>query len=99
MKKRWTDIERKAIGVRLKDVMTQFLIEFILMSVVGGCIGIITGVVALFLSSTYGNLSLVISLNSMLVSFLFAALVGFLFDMYPVWKSANANEIDALHNV
>jgi putative ABC transport system permease protein len=87
---------RKAIGARSKDVMLQFLIESVLMSVVGGCIGIMTGILASYLISTYGNLSPVISLNSVVVSFLFASFVGVFFGMYPAWKAAASNIIDAL---
>jgi putative ABC transport system permease protein len=87
---------RKAIGARKKDVMSQFLIESVLMSVVGGCLGIMTGVLASYFISTYGNLSPVISFNSVVVSFLFASFVGVFFGMYPAWKAAASNVIDAL---
>jgi putative ABC transport system permease protein len=87
---------RKAIGARSKDVMLQFLIESVLMSVIGGCFGIMTGVLASYFISTYGNLSPVISLNSVVVSFLFASFVGVFFGMYPAWKAAASNIIDAL---
>jgi putative ABC transport system permease protein len=87
---------RKAIGARRKDVMSQFLIESILMSIIGGCLGIFTGVIASYLISTYGNLSPIISINSIVISFLFASFVGVFFGMYPAWKAAASNVIDAL---
>ncbi len=87
---------RKAIGARRRDIMWQFLIESVVMSVVGGCIGIATGVVASYLITTYGNLTPLISINSIVVSFIFASLVGVFFGMYPAWKAAMANVIDAL---
>jgi putative ABC transport system permease protein len=87
---------RKAIGARKKDVLSQFLIESILMSIIGGCLGILTGIIASYLISTYGNLSPIISVNSVVVSFLFASFVGVFFGMYPAWKAAASNIIDAL---
>lgn len=87
---------RKAAGARKRDIIWQFLIEAVVMSVVGGCIGIGAGVLASYLITTYGNLTPIISLNSILLSFTFAALVGVFFGMYPAWKAAQANVIDAL---
>lgn len=87
---------RKAIGARKRDVMTQFLIESIVMSVVGGIMGIVVGVGASILITEYGNMNPVISVNSILMSFLFASFVGIFFGLYPAWKAAQSNVIDAL---
>ena len=87
---------RKAIGARRNDIMWQFLIESVVMSVVGGCMGIVVGLLASYLITTYGNLTPIISLNSIAVSFLFASLVGVFFGIYPAWKAATSNVIDAL---
>ncbi|MGB2866921.1 MAG: ABC transporter permease [Bacteroidota bacterium] len=87
---------RKAIGARRTDIMWQFLIESVVMSVAGGCMGIGIGIVASYLLSTYGNLSPSVSLSSVVVSFAFASFVGIFFGIYPAWKAAAANVIDAL---
>jgi len=87
---------RKAIGARKNDVLAQFLIESIVMSVLGGFLGILLGVVASYLISTYGNLTPIISLNSIFLSFLFASFVGIFFGIYPAWKAAQSDVIDAL---
>jgi putative ABC transport system permease protein len=87
---------RKAIGARRNDIMWQFLIESVVMSVCGGLLGIGLGVLAAYLITTYGNMTPIISLNSIAVSFLFASFVGVFFGIYPAWKAANANVIDAL---
>ena len=87
---------RKAMGARRRDIMWQFLIESVVMSVTGGCLGIGLGVLASYLITTYGNLTPIISLNSITVSFVFASLVGIFFGIYPAWKAAMANVIDAL---
>jgi putative ABC transport system permease protein len=87
---------RKAIGARKRDVMTQFLIESVVLSIVGGCIGIGAGFLAAYLSSVYGGLNAIVSLGSVAMSFLFASFVGVFFGLYPAWKAATANVIDAL---
>jgi putative ABC transport system permease protein len=87
---------RKAIGARKQDIMWQFLIESVVMSVTGGCLGIGLGVLASYLITTYGNLTPIISLNSITVSFVFASFVGIFFGIYPAWKAAISNVIDAL---
>jgi lipoprotein-releasing system permease protein len=87
---------RKAIGARRMDILWQFLIESVVMSVSGGLIGIMVGVLAAFLLSTYGNLTPVVSANSIMMSFAFASVVGIFFGIYPAWKAAMSNVIDAL---
>jgi putative ABC transport system permease protein len=87
---------RKAVGAHKRDILSQFLIEAVVMSVAGGCIGIGAGVLASNLITAYGNLSPIISFNSILLSFTFAALVGVFFGIYPAWKAAESNVIDAL---
>ncbi len=87
---------RKAIGARKKDILSQFLIESVAMSIFGGGIGILVGITASYLLSAYGNLSPIISINSIVVSFLFSSFVGIFFGIYPAWKAAMANVIDAL---
>jgi putative ABC transport system permease protein len=87
---------RKAIGARRNDIMLQFLIESIVMSVAGGCLGIGVGILASYLITTYGNLSPIISINSIVLSFFFSTFVGVFFGIYPAWKAAVSNVIDAL---
>lgn len=87
---------RKAVGARKRDILSQFLIEAVVMSIAGGCVGIGAGVLASYIITTYGNLSSIISYNSIFLSFTFAALVGVFFGMYPAWKAAQSNVIDAL---
>lgn len=87
---------RKAIGARRKDVMLQFLIESVVMSVAGGLMGIGVGVGGSSLLTAYGNLPSLISVQAIVMSFVFAAFVGIFFGLYPAWKAAQSNVIDAL---
>ena len=87
---------RKAIGARKKDIMWQFLIESVTLSITGGTIGIGLGILSAYLITTYGNLTPLISISSIIVSFSFASVVGIVFGLYPAWKAAMADVIEAL---
>ncbi len=87
---------RKAIGARQRDIMWQFLIESVFMSVFGGILGILVGIGLSYSITAYGNLNTIISPQSIYVSFLFASFVGISFGLYPAWKAAMSNVIDAL---
>jgi putative ABC transport system permease protein len=87
---------RKAVGARKRDILSQFLIESVTMSVTGGLIGIGLGILAAVVVSTSGTLTAVVSPASIAVSFLFASLVGIFFGLYPAWKAANQNTNEAL---
>nr|WP_082693094.1 ABC transporter permease [Bacillus sp. FJAT-29814] len=87
---------RKAIGAKRRDVLLQFLIEAVVLSGVGGLIGILTGVgLGKILSST---LSLTVSFTSsvMLGAFLFSLAVGVVFGVFPANKASKLNPIQAL---
>jgi ABC-type antimicrobial peptide transport system permease subunit len=66
------------------------------MSIVGGLMGIAIGVTGSLVLSSYGNLPSSISLQAIIMSFVFAAFVGIFFGLYPAWKAAESNVIDAL---
>ncbi|MCI0708407.1 MAG: ABC transporter permease [Ignavibacteriae bacterium] len=87
---------RKAIGARKRDIMWQFLIESVTMSITGGGLGIGLGILASYIITTYGNLTPLISISSIVVSFSFASIVGIVFGLYPAWKAAIADVIEAL---
>ncbi|MDN3017073.1 ABC transporter permease [Paenibacillus sp. BSR1-1] len=87
---------RKAIGAKRRDVLLQFLIEAVVLSGVGGLIGILAGVgIGKILSSI---LSLTVSFTSsvMLLSFLFSLAVGVVFGVFPANKASKLNPIQAL---
>ncbi len=87
---------RKSIGARRNDILIQFLSESVLVSVIGGLMGILLGwLITLAISAAIGW-STSISLNSVLVSFFFSALIGVVFGVYPAKKAATLNPIEAL---
>jgi putative ABC transport system permease protein len=87
---------RLAVGAHGRDILTQFLIEAVALSSVGGIIGIAFGVGASRVLSVYENWPTLISLSSIIVSFLFSAAVGIFFGFYPARKAAALDPIEAL---
>ncbi|NUM59443.1 MAG: ABC transporter permease [Bdellovibrionaceae bacterium] len=87
---------RKAIGAHRKDILFQFLSESIVVSVVGGLLGIFLGWTLTALLSAVLGWNTVVSLNSVLVSFCFSAMIGVIFGVYPARKAALLNPIEAL---
>lgn len=87
---------RKAIGAKKIDILMQFLVESIVVSVVGGVAGIVLGwSICVTLGKLTGwNTS--ISPESVLLSFLFSAVIGIIFGIYPAKKASGLNPIDAL---
>ena len=87
---------RKAIGAKSKDILLQFLIEAIVLSVLGGGIGIALGAAGSSIIGTALKMSTSISLTSVLVAFGFSAAIGIVFGVFPAKKAASMDPIDAL---
>ena len=87
---------RKAIGAKKREIMEQFLIESVLMSFLGGGIGILLGLGIAKTVSKMGGWETVVSLESILLAFGFSVGIGIFFGYYPANKAANMNPIDAL---
>jgi len=87
---------RMAIGARPSDVMTQFLIEAVVLSILGGAVGILLGLIGAFMSAVLGNRPFVLDPLSMLLAFGFAAVVGIAFGFYPAQHAARLDPIVAL---
>jgi putative ABC transport system permease protein len=87
---------RMAVGAHGRDILTQFLIEAISLSAVGGIIGIITGIIAAKTIAAVKNWPSLISPTSVILAFLVSAAVGVFFGFYPARKAAQLDPIDAL---
>jgi len=87
---------RMAVGAHNRDILLQFLIEALTLSLLGGVIGVVLGVGgAGFVSSRFGWATLV-SANSIFMAFGFSALIGVFFGFYPARKAAQLDPIEAL---
>ena len=87
---------RLAVGARRRDILNQFLIEAITLSLLGGLIGASLGVAGSIVASFYAEWPMILSVNSIMMSFGFAAGVGVFFGFYPALKASRLNPIDAL---
>jgi putative ABC transport system permease protein len=87
---------RLAIGAKTKDILSQFLVEAVTLSILGGVAGILTGTLASVLISHLAGWNTLVSADAILLSFAFSGLVGVFFGYYPARKAALLDPIDAL---
>ncbi len=87
---------RMAIGARGRDVLMQFLVEAIVISLVGGALGILTGYMLAELAKWLNNWPAVVPVDSIIMAVGFAAFVGIFFGFYPARKAASLDPIEAL---
>ncbi|SEO78592.1 putative ABC transport system permease protein [Mucilaginibacter gossypiicola] len=87
---------RMSIGARGKDIMLQFLMEAILISITGGIIGVILGIVSSNLVTLTLSWPTIVSESSVMLSFVVCAITGIFFGYYPAQKAARLDPIEAL---
>ncbi|MGQ9902295.1 MAG: ABC transporter permease [Fimbriimonadales bacterium] len=87
---------RKAIGATKFNILLQFLIESVVVSVLGGLIGIALGYWAAGYISAQANWKVLIPIEGVLLAFGFAAFIGVFFGLYPAWRAAQLQPIEAL---
>ena len=87
---------RMSIGARGIDILSQFLIEAVIISVTGGVIGIILGIIASWLVTVIANWPVAIQLYSVVLSFAVCTVTGIFFGWYPAQKASNLDPIEAI---
>jgi putative ABC transport system permease protein len=87
---------RMAIGARRGDVLTQFLLEAVLICLTGGLLGAALGIGGAWIAAHYFDTPVVVDLRTALVAFLFATGVGLFFGFYPARRAALLQPVDAL---
>ena len=85
-----------AIGAKTWDIRLQFIMEAVILSLMGGIAGIIVGVAASEVVSMVAGWPTVVSPISALLAFIFSGIVGIFFGFYPAYKASLLNPIDAL---
>ena len=89
---------RQAVGAKTRDILTQFLVEAVALSIAGGCAGVVLGVAASVIVSRMAGWNTVVSLGAVVLAVLFSALVGISFGYYPARKAAYLDPIEALRS-
>jgi len=87
---------RMAIGARESDILLQFLAEAVLLTLLGGIIGMVMGVGSALLISAIFDWPTLISANAIILAVAFSSAIGIFFGFYPARKAAQLNPIDAL---
>lgn len=87
---------RRAVGAKRRDILIQFLSEALLLSIGGGMIGVVLGVVVSILTAIFAKLPLIIPMNAVGVSFLATFIIGVFFGVYPARKASLFDPIKAL---
>ncbi len=87
---------RLSIGARSSDILTQFLLEAIVLSLLGGLLGILISIGTVYALNEYSTLAAELNFVVMAVAFIFSGFVGIFFGFYPARKASLLNPIDAL---
>lgn len=88
----------RAIGATEEDVILQFLSESVLISVGGGIVGIIVGIIGAYVVEIVSGIETILSINSIIISFFIAVIVGLVFGIFPAKAAANKRPIEALRS-
>ena len=87
---------RKAIGARQKDILTQFLIEAVTVTAIGGAIGVATGFGLAYIISALIGFPLLVSITSAVLGVGVSSVVGIISGLWPAWRAARLDPIEAL---
>jgi putative ABC transport system permease protein len=88
---------RRAVGARRRDILVQFLVESSFLGVVGGIAGLILGIGGSSGVKHFSGMSVVLAPDYIVLSLVFSIVTGLIFGIYPSWKAARLDPIEALH--
>ena len=87
---------RMAIGATPANILMQFLLEAVVLSTVGGAVGVVVGVAGAQVIGAVKGWPILIQTGSTIGAFAFSAVVGMFFGFYPAWRASKLNPIDCL---
>ena len=87
---------KKAIGAKKKAILLQFLTEAVVLTSLGGLLGVISGILLAFIISSLNQIPVAISVEASIVAVVFSMVIGIVFGLLPSYKAANLDPIDAL---
>ena len=90
---------KKALGAKKKRILAQFLTESVMLTSIGGILGVISGIILAFVISNSSGTPMAISLPSIFIGVGFSMVIGIVFGLLPSVKAANLNPIDALQSL
>ena len=94
----WLPYTPKALGAKRRDILMQFLIEAMVVSVTGGLLGVSLGWTVTFLMSKLSGWAATVSSASVILAFVFSAGIGIVFGLWPAKKASQLNPIQALRH-
>lgn len=87
---------RRALGASKKNILVQFLFEALVLTCLGGLLGIILGIFTAEMIARYSDLPIIVTSSSISTAFLFAVIIGIIFGLQPARKAASLQPIEAL---
>jgi putative ABC transport system permease protein len=89
---------RRALGAKRGDIITQFLVETVLLSAAGGIMGVVLGLIVPFFITYFSDMITIIELWAPVLAFSISALVGVIFGIYPAIRAADMDPVEALRH-
>ncbi len=89
---------RRALGAKKSHIVTQFLVETVVLSIGGGLLGIALGLLIPVLVERFADMRTIVTPTAPLLAFAISAAIGIVFGLYPAWRAANMDPVEALRH-
>jgi len=89
---------RRALGAKRRHIVTQFLVETVVLSIGGGLLGIALGLLIPVIVERTANMPTIVTPTAPILAFGISAAIGVIFGLYPAWRAANMDPVDALRH-